>query len=120
MFFDQFAFLSADQLALMIPIIGVSIPIVAIVTSHQRKLAEIKAQRTVNVPANVQSEMEALRNEVAALRDTTTRFDLSFDAAITRLEDRVDRVETRQTGVVGVPSGLPDGATVTLGQGTNR
>lgn len=110
-----------DQLALMIPIIAVFIPIVAIVTSHQRKLAEINAQRGVTLPANIKTELEALRNEVAMLRDTTTRFDMSFDAAITRLEDRVDHVETRQSGVVGVPSDYRDGgAVVSVGQGMNR
>ena len=46
----------------------------------------------------MEAELTALRNEVASLRDTTTRFDMSFDAAITRLEDRVDRVEVKQTG----------------------
>jgi hypothetical protein len=44
--------------------------------------------------------IEELRKEVAELRDTTTRFDMSFDAAITHLEQRMDRLEhgTTTTG----------------------
>lgn len=104
----------------LIPILALSIPIVAIVTSHQRELAKIKAQKSAQVPANVEAELQALRNEVAALRDTTTRFDMSFDAAITQLENRVDRVETRQTGAVYAPSNAHDGANVVVGQGAVR
>ena len=40
--------------------------------------------------------VEDLRREVAALRETSTTFDMSFDAAITRLEERVERTESGQ------------------------
>ena len=96
--------MNPEELALLIPLFALSIPIFAIVTKHLQKIAEIKARTGGNVPANVEAELTALRNEVAALRDTTTRFDMSFDAAITRLEDRMETVETKQTGTV---SGAP-------------
>ena len=35
------------------------------------------------------SAVEALRQEVAGLRDTTTRYDMSFDTALQRLESRI-------------------------------
>lgn len=51
-------------------------------------------------------EIEALRAEVAALRqqmsslhDTTTQYDLSFDSALQRMERRVERVESEQKQV---------------------
>ncbi len=43
--------------------------------------------------------LRELRQEVQALRDTTTKFDMTFDAALDRLEARVERVETRTAAV---------------------
>jgi hypothetical protein len=95
-----------DELAaIIVPCAVFAIPIVAIVTSHQRKLAEIKARMgigTDNTALNeIKTELGALRQEVASLRDTTTTFDMSFDAAISRLEQRVDRVE--EIGAIAPP-----------------
>ena len=39
--------------------------------------------------------LEELRREVQALRETTTKFDMAFDASLSRLEERVDRIEER-------------------------
>jgi FtsZ-interacting cell division protein ZipA len=82
----------------IIPIIGIlavfGIPLSAIWTSHLRKMAEIKAQQSTDSSESVTREITALRQEVAHLRDTTTKFDMSFDAAITRLEDRMEKAET--------------------------
>lgn len=76
-----------------------AIPITAMVTYHQRKLAEIKARMSGTNSDEVKNQLSAIRNEVASLRETTTKFDMSFDAAITRLEDRVDRVEDQVTPI---------------------
>ena len=70
------------------------IPLSAIWTHHLRELAKIKAQKTNNVSDDVRREMEAMRQEMAHLRDTTTKFDMSFDAALSRLEQRMDKTET--------------------------
>ena len=72
-----------------------SIPMVAIWTTHQRKLLELKLQLGSQGSDNVRSEFEALRNEVRSLRDTTMQYDLSFDTALQRLEQRVDTMERR-------------------------
>lgn len=79
---------------LAIALIFGGIPITAIVTHHQRKMAEIKARTGGGDPNEFKEALVALRKEMAELRDTTTRFDVSFDAAITRLEQRMDRAET--------------------------
>jgi ribosomal protein L16 Arg81 hydroxylase len=71
------------------------IPISAIWTSHFRKLAEIKARQQGDISAETRAQLAAMREEMAALRDTTTKFDMSFDAALSRLEQRVDRIEER-------------------------
>ena len=44
--------------------------------------------------SDVIGRLDQLQQEIAALRDTTTQFDMSFDAALDRLERRLDRVET--------------------------
>ena len=90
-----------EQMALMIPIIAVFIPIVAIWTSHARKMAEIKAMQGQTVAPDIRRELTEIKQQISELRDTTTRFDLSFDAAMTRLEQRVDNIET--TNVAPIP-----------------
>lgn len=84
-----------QTMALSIPIIALLIPIIAIITSHLRGMAEIKARQGTKVSPQVEAELAALRSEVAQLRDTATNYDMSFDAALTRLEQRMERVEQR-------------------------
>ncbi len=70
------------------------IPITGMVTYHQRKMAEIKARMGGVEATEIKEQVTAMRKDMAELRDTATRFDVSFDAAITRLEQRMDRAET--------------------------
>lgn len=86
------------ELAFLIPITALLIPITAIVTAHQRKMAEIKARTASGLSSEVRAELSEIKTQLALLRDTTTKFDMTFDAALTRLEERVDRVELRQAG----------------------
>ncbi|MBC8138891.1 MAG: hypothetical protein H8F28_23695 [Fibrella sp.] len=100
-------------LALMIPLSAIGTGALAIYLAHVRKLAEIKARTGVvenrntanngNVSGDVRAELQALREEVAKLRDTSTKFDLSFDAGLTRLEDRVARVEEQNHAARSTP-----------------
>lgn len=98
----------------LIPLFALLIPIVAILTAHQRKLAEIRAKGASGLSAEVRAELGELKSQITALRDTTTKFDMSFDAAVTRLENRLDRVEERQavTGSVASDNAGP----VTVGR----
>jgi hypothetical protein len=62
-----------------------------------------------------------MKRQLTELRETTTRFDMSFDAAVTRLEERVDRIEDQQaaplrTPVPTVPTSEPQNVLV-QGQG---
>jgi len=43
----------------------------------------------------VLAQLQALRAEVAQLRDTSTQFDLSLEHAVQRLEERVSRGEAK-------------------------
>ena len=68
--------------------------IVRMVLSHRERLIALK-NRQEGAPGLVE-EVRALRGEVAALRDTTTRCDMTFDAAIDRLENRLERLEAER------------------------
>ena len=66
-----------------------------VVLNHRLKMAEIKARGIQNHDAGTLAAIEQIRDEVRQLRDTAMRYDMSFDAALTRMEERVDRIETR-------------------------
>ena len=71
-------------------------------TSLQGKIGRIKAEaearRITAAPpleAGVAAELKALRQQVAEMQSTGHQFDISFDAALNRLEGRVSRIETK-------------------------
>ena len=45
--------------------------------------------------AALKAEIEAMRLQMASLRDTTTQYDLSFDTALQRMEQRMAHMEQR-------------------------
>jgi hypothetical protein len=77
------------------------IPIIAIIcviglpvwSGHQRKMMELKLMQGNVEDAGLVAEIKALREQMAELRDTTTRYDMSFDAALQRIESRVGHLE---------------------------
>ena len=74
-------------------------PFASILTGHQRKVLEMKLQLRNQGDTGVRAEVEALRQEVRALRDTSMQYDLSFDTALQRLEKRVEGVERNVNSV---------------------
>ena len=71
-------------------------------TSMQAKIARIKAEAQVRRQSTAPTEdgtalaeLKALRQQMEQMQSTSHGFDLSFDAALSRLEERVSRVETR-------------------------
>jgi len=93
-------------LALLIPIIALSIPIVAIWTKHQQKIAEMQvgatAQHTAEKAAQYASHIQRLEDRVQVLERIVT--DGGYDIA-TQIEALRDtrRVEDASAGV---PLGL--------------
>lgn len=77
----------------MFTIITVSLS--GIWTRHKRKMMELQLQMRQAGDANLQATVEALREEVRALRDTTMQYDLSFDTALQRMENRLGALEQR-------------------------
>lgn len=76
-------------------IMGCSIPMLAIWSVHKRKMLEMQMRLNNQGDANLRASVEALREEVRSLRDTTTQYDLSFDTALQRMEQRIEGVESR-------------------------
>ncbi len=69
---------------------------------HKIRFEEVRAQNRhqgSSDDAATLNALQELRQDVQALRDTTTKFDMTFDAALDRLEARVERVETRTAAV---------------------
>ncbi|MEO1730746.1 MAG: hypothetical protein AAFR64_08410 [Pseudomonadota bacterium] len=91
------------QLALMIPIIGVMIPIVAIWAKHQQKMAEIQADKTAEHTAEraaqYASQVQKLEDRVAVLERIVT--DRGYDVA-TQIEALRDTRETDSANA-GIP-----------------
>src|SRR5438105_8472680 len=81
-----------STLAAVVLIFGTGL--VAVWGEHQRKLLEARA-RLGNQDSAVVSELQNLKRELQELRDTTTRYDMSFDTALQRIESRVSHVEQR-------------------------
>jgi len=94
--------MDAGQLAILIPIIGVMIPIVAIWTKHQQKMAELQvnttAQHTAEKAAQYASQVQVLEDRVQVLERIVT--DRGYDVA-TQIEALRDTrtVEQSDNGV---------------------
>ncbi len=69
-----------------------SIPLVAIFLAHTRKMAEMRGLGGANSP-QVSEQLKQMSAQIAELRDTTTRYDMSFDTALQRLESRMGAIE---------------------------
>jgi hypothetical protein len=70
--------------------------ITMVVLRHQRAMAELELKKGQSVSHGSSSEMQEISRQLHELRDTTTRYDMSFDAALQRLESRVANLETKQ------------------------
>ena len=67
----------------------------------RNEVAQLRQQRSSgSVSREDGSRVAALEKEVAELRDTTTKFDMAFDAALDRVESRVDSMERVQANQV--------------------
>jgi len=81
------------------------------------EMARLKFDQRANAPTGnsrdieaLRAELEATRQELRNLRDTSMQYDISFDTALGRMENRVAHVERR----VGVTTSEIEVETVTL------
>jgi hypothetical protein len=70
-----------------------SVPLSVIWTHHKRKVLELQLRLKQEGDAGVRAAVEAMREEMRALRDTTMQYDISFDNALQRMEQRVENLE---------------------------
>lgn len=70
-------------------------PIIAILSTHHRKLVEIKARMKARLDQEVKAEIQALRQEIMELRDTTSQYDIGFDNSLKQLETQVQQMDQR-------------------------
>jgi uncharacterized protein YicC (UPF0701 family) len=94
------------QIAVFIPIVALSIPIVAIWTKHLQKMEEIRSQKTQGLNSDVQAKLDALQRQIIDIKDQSSRFDLALDASQDRLEERIAFLEEKNT-VVNTSSYYP-------------
>lgn len=95
--------MDASTLALMIPIIGVSIPIVAIWSSHRQKIAKMELEATATQSAEKAAQyatkIQTLEDRVQVLERIVT--DRGYDVA-TQIEALRDTRETDAANA-GIP-----------------
>jgi hypothetical protein len=84
-----------DTLAIFIPIVALMIPIVAILTKHQRAMAEMIYSKSLQPQFN--PEVQALRQEVQDLKQLVHQQAIALDDVSSRLASgsRPDSVRDR-------------------------
>jgi ubiquinone biosynthesis protein UbiJ len=102
---------SLTGLAFVVFIFGGGVISRALKTWERRM--ELQAERQQGQSDAITQQLQALRAEVAALRDTSTQFDMSLENSVQRLEQRVERLEiksaARNAATVGEETSQPIG-----------
>ncbi len=70
-------------------------PIIGMFFKHQRQMAEMRMNTLGKADESLLAELHEIKRQMAELRDTTTRYDMSFDSALQRMESRMSHVEQR-------------------------
>ena len=81
----------------IIPIVaivfGCGIPISRIWATHRLQIKQLEIQGGLTQGASSNSEIGQMREELRQLKETALSYDLSFDTALQRMEQRVVGVE---------------------------
>jgi sensor histidine kinase regulating citrate/malate metabolism len=82
-------------LALIMCIVGpvLFVPITAMVLKHRKEMLQMELERRRLSNQEVIAQIEALRQELAQLRDTSTQYDMSLQANLEMLQERVRLLE---------------------------
>ena len=82
-------------LALIVCLFGsfVFVPITAMVLKHRKEMLQMELERRRLSNQEVIAQIEALRQELAQLRDTSTQYDMSLQANLEALQERVRMLE---------------------------
>ncbi|MDX2066501.1 MAG: hypothetical protein SFX74_12240 [Fimbriimonadaceae bacterium] len=68
-----------ENMALMIPILALSIPIIAILVSHQQKMARILADRDIAASNMNRADIQSLRAELNELKQLVHQQAITID-----------------------------------------
>jgi predicted RNase H-like nuclease (RuvC/YqgF family) len=69
--------------------------VLAVWGNHKRKMAELEIRKLEAIGSSSGNQLETLRRELAELRQTSTGFDLSLDANLQNLQQRIAFLEQR-------------------------
>ncbi|MCX7992073.1 MAG: hypothetical protein N2651_00230 [Fimbriimonadales bacterium] len=69
------------------------IPITAMVLKHRKDMLKMELEKRRLSNQEVTKQIEALRAEIAQLRETSTQFDMSLQANLENLQERVRHLE---------------------------
>lgn len=87
-----------EEIVALAAVIGVFgpvlfIPIIGMVLKHRKEMLQMEIEKYRLSNQEVAKQIEALRQEIAQLRDTSTQFDLSLQANLENLQERVRYLE---------------------------
>ncbi|MFN4033005.1 MAG: hypothetical protein ACK4ME_05190 [Fimbriimonadales bacterium] len=74
---------------------GLLIPITAMVIKHRKEMMQLELEKHRLSNQEIAKQIEALREELAQLRETSTQYDLSLQASLESLHERVRALEMR-------------------------
>jgi hypothetical protein len=87
---------------------GVALVILA---GNKAKIDKMRAEREIMQQSlaprgeNTSAELQALKQQVSEMQNTSHQFDISFDEALSRMEGRVGRLETKSAaGIANAPA----------------
>lgn len=81
-------------LFLGVPTLG-TITVVGMITSHKRRMLQLRINENLNSNAELIAEMQRLQAEVKALRGISVNYALSTEETMQKLENRMHHLETR-------------------------
>ncbi|MFN7162735.1 MAG: hypothetical protein ACK4NB_06695, partial [Fimbriimonadales bacterium] len=70
-------------------------PITAMVIKHRKEMMQLELEKRRLSNQEIAKQIEALREELAQLRETSTQYDLSLQANLESLQERVRALEMR-------------------------
>lgn len=69
------------------------IPITAMVLKHRKEMLQMELEKRKISNRAIEEQIEALRAEINALRETSTQYDMSLQANLENLQERVRMLE---------------------------
>jgi len=91
-----------DELVFLVPIVAIVMVFLRKMMkdkqNHELSLAQIRSLQQ-SASSSSPNDFESLRRELAALRDTTTQYDLSIQHLLENLETRIAAVESKVASV---------------------